>query len=454
MNDDFLRLVNAYYDGQATESELNQLQLVLKEDAQARRTFRRMGTIVDRLGREPELAATPQTTVRSRSWSWFAVAASLLLALGGITYQAFQPSAEQIRSVEADAVAVITNSDAKDGVRQDGRVNHVGDGLRLGLWTLPDGRTEVRLDSGVELALIGPGAFDLIEPDVGYLSRGQIFARVPGEAIGFRIETDSLRVIDLGTEFAVNADVDGQSAVHVFEGEVQLVGLHGSTEAGDRRLLTEGQTSRVDQLGRSVTESDPGPAEFARPEKTVKVQPTGQVRWLNRPPPSLRAGQFEHDYILAFAEAKNISLPHDLDVIAAVAGRIGDGTPQSNLDHSVLPAGTKVDSYLIHADALSRRLFASGTLRFPGRVLGLLLTNRQLHDTDALLGHPELTYPTGDIRGIELGLPGRIGRDNLVLDRHVRGMAVSLRINSGVDQIRVLVQPTPFSTNPSFAPID
>ena len=50
---------------------------------------------------------------------------------------------------------------------------------------------------------------------------GKVTANVPPRAIGFRIDTPDMEVIDLGTEFALRVDPAGESRLHVLEGEVE-----------------------------------------------------------------------------------------------------------------------------------------------------------------------------------------------------------------------------------------
>lgn len=435
-------LINRYLDGHPTEPEVASLQSRLTNDANARRTFRRLAMIAASLESveahplPPDAVTTSTRTEvqksRGRRWWPVAAAAVLLLALG-------IQSMDRSKS-PGDLVAVVTRGGDPGGIRQDGRVSHVGDGLRLGRWQLPPGRTEVQLDSGVALALVGPGEFNLLQTDHAQLRRGQVFARVPQNAIGFRIETDSIEVVDLGTEFAVNAEADGRSAVHVYDGEVQWVNKRGTDDKSANRLLTRHQTGRWDRQGRRLAQSPLDQTKFANPVAADPVTTTDQVRWLQQPPPGLTAGRFEHDYILAFREATGVRLTESLPIVTAAPGQVGDGKTRPSIRRSRLPAGTVVDSYLIHADGLSRSMFASGTLQLPHTIVGLIIDTRQLNATDALFGHPKTTYPNDRQRGLELGLTGSIGTDGLILDRHVRQLGISMRTNASIDQIRVLTE--------------
>jgi hypothetical protein len=78
------------------------------------------------------------------------------------------------------------------------------------------------------------------------LEDGQLAAHVPKSAAGFRIEAPGATVIDLGTDFAVEAVKEQESEVHVFRGEV-LVDLHGEKgKSADLLRLVTGEAARVD----------------------------------------------------------------------------------------------------------------------------------------------------------------------------------------------------------------
>ena len=65
-------------------------------------------------------------------------------------------------------------------------------------------------------------------------------------ATGFRVEIPNATVIDLGTDFAIEAVQGKKSEVHVFNGEVQI-NLRGSKTSGASPLhLTTGEATRID----------------------------------------------------------------------------------------------------------------------------------------------------------------------------------------------------------------
>jgi hypothetical protein len=115
-----------------------------------------------------------------------------------------------------------------------------------GTYELQSGIVELELDSGVSLTIEGPAVFTLADNQCIRIENGRIAAHVPKEATGFRVETASATVVDLGTDFAVEAVSGKNSEVHVFNGEVR-VNLHGSKTTSARPLtLTTGEAARID----------------------------------------------------------------------------------------------------------------------------------------------------------------------------------------------------------------
>lgn len=88
---------------------------------------------------------------------------------------------------------------------------------------LKEGLVEIEFDNNARVTVEGPAEFQLLDSDVIKLNYGQLYSHVPSEAFGFQISTKHARIIDLGTEFGVKEDIDGDIEVHVLKGQVNLV---------------------------------------------------------------------------------------------------------------------------------------------------------------------------------------------------------------------------------------
>lgn len=65
---------------------------------------------------------------------------------------------------------------------------------------LTKGVAEIRLDQGAVLILEGPAVFEIRTKNSAMLHRGKLVAHVPQRAKGFRLETTSATIIDLGLD--------------------------------------------------------------------------------------------------------------------------------------------------------------------------------------------------------------------------------------------------------------
>lgn len=105
--------------------------------------------------------------------------------------------------------------------------------------TLKQGEAELEFAKNVRVTLQGPVEFKPAAPDRIILIDGPATAHVPKEAIGFTVDSPTMRVTDLGTEFGVRSFPDGRAVLHVFQGSVQVELADGS---GLKRILRTGQS--------------------------------------------------------------------------------------------------------------------------------------------------------------------------------------------------------------------
>ncbi len=90
-----------------------------------------------------------------------------------------------------------------------------------GTLRIESGEVAVRLDTGVELTLIGPASVTVESGMRVGLEQGSLLANVPHWATGFTVRTRELEIYDLGTVFGVQVGADA-SDVFVFKGSVQV----------------------------------------------------------------------------------------------------------------------------------------------------------------------------------------------------------------------------------------
>ncbi len=88
---------------------------------------------------------------------------------------------------------------------------------------LREGLVELLFDNDTKVTLEAPAEFQILTSDQIALIYGRLYASVPQRAIGFTVNTSSARIVDLGTEFGVEADLRGGTSLHVMKGKTVLI---------------------------------------------------------------------------------------------------------------------------------------------------------------------------------------------------------------------------------------
>jgi hypothetical protein len=168
---------------------------------------------------------------KRRSFGWgitAGVAASFLLVLGWIW-------------IDRSPNTLATLVEAKSCKWESGTLpTEVGSLLGPGRLRLAEGLARIDFANGAQVVLEAPADFELISPTKGRLHSGQVFVKVPPEAIGFVIDTPTTTLIDYGTEFGVKAEDGKTTDVQVFTGRVD--GTH--RESGQIKVMTTGAKYR------------------------------------------------------------------------------------------------------------------------------------------------------------------------------------------------------------------
>ena len=244
-------LLAALLDGEPTTEQLAQLNQQLHEDPAARAFYVRTMSLHARLharhATSPAIDNKPSTVaLRSRlgegtrhTYEFFArptplslaVATMFLASVLGLMALVAPPIYQAMQAKEDPAappviVARITDTyDATWAAGQAGRERGAqlasGDKLEL-----VEGYVEIAYRDGTRLLLEGPARLVIAQTlrdgqqvGLGRLQRGKLTAHVPPAAVGFTIRTPLVEVIDLGTEFGVEATPRATDVV-VFRGKV------------------------------------------------------------------------------------------------------------------------------------------------------------------------------------------------------------------------------------------
>ena len=94
------------------------------------------------------------------------------------------------------------------------------------------------------MILQGPAELVLVSGSEARLVHGTLTARVPTPARGFTILSPRGKVVDLGTEFGLSVDDEGDTTVRVFDGQVAAFPLSSEPETRLRRDNRPGSDSK------------------------------------------------------------------------------------------------------------------------------------------------------------------------------------------------------------------
>ena len=361
------------------------------------------------------------------------------------------PDTQSQRNNDSPAIARLAYaSHAKWGIKERSQ----GDRFDKGKVHLETGLARLDFCNGATVTLQGPAEFEIVSPDRTVLTSGILTAAVPDSAVGFKVLTPAMDVVDLGTAFGVSVGGNGETDVCVFEGEVEV---SRTDSKNTPQLVREGSAVRSSPKAESIDSVAYATMRYenAWPVTSGVLQATGLMKFVS-PGPGFVPGRIEDsNRILVFRECSRVILKSDLEVNVTEPGqyiRVRRWNRQS------IGAGQVVGSYLLQLNPIGE-FFRNendgarviGQITFNRPILGLIGGTTQLISTDELLGHPRGNYGNTR-RGIEPARPDDqpdSGRDNVTLSNDRRTLSLDLSASSAVDQIRVIVLEQPQIATPS-----
>ncbi len=229
-------LIDAHLNGAMSKEERLELNERLLHSAADRERFWQLSETHALLheGLQQRVAESPCIPRRFSSRpAWWLAAAAVLVFGCVLTWRQFVPKALLPQSIATLAAA-------NEAQWADPNVE-----LALRSGELPPG--PLRLDSGTAEFLCADGATVVMRgPAVVrfqarkrvLLEEGRIFCRCPSPESRISVDTAATQVVDLGTEFSVEARADRSTLVAVLSGEVQV-------GKGQPQLLRKGQSAVV-----------------------------------------------------------------------------------------------------------------------------------------------------------------------------------------------------------------
>lgn len=195
-------------------------------------------------------------------------------------------SYEATQQTPPPEIAIVTYLDAGDGHTKLKGIK-IGDRLRPGLITWPQGTLHLDFLNGAQIVVSGPAQLQIHSLSLVTLLEGNAAARIPPSAKGFVMNAPDVAIVDLGTEFSVRVNENGESDVNVTDGEVvvSLLGNDGNTLRSER--VSQSGSVRVTRNKTTL-----GPV-------TPAIQPTARIP--DRPTPPLIVTE---DYVQAVRSAQ------------------------------------------------------------------------------------------------------------------------------------------------------
>lgn len=122
--------------------------------------------------------------------------------------------------------------------------------LYPGPMKLVGGLAEITMDTGATMIVEAPAEFELETPSRVYLKSGRLVVSIENSREDrFVVRTPQATVVDLGTEFGVEIDAQGNTQTHVFQGEAELRSGSDPLKYGSALALKVGQGARSDAAG-------------------------------------------------------------------------------------------------------------------------------------------------------------------------------------------------------------
>lgn len=272
------QLVSEKSNGSLNADGYAELQVLLAESAELRYSYWQMiamhadlewdlaGKLITRheaecqlpeilLADSPSAGTNTLTQNSGRHWWGLAMAAGIVIVLFG-GWQIYglnqQPQvAETVhKSISPEPAAGQLTSLLQNSRWSFGRPgDHNPEDFNYGdtVW-VEEGLVQIQLEGGTVGQLQAPAILQLLTQDRVRLLSGKIKVNAPARTNGFTVETPSAEVVDLGTEFSVEAAESGTDLV-VYGGKVDLKVPRNGDRENTSKQFTAGQAVHVNRNG-------------------------------------------------------------------------------------------------------------------------------------------------------------------------------------------------------------
>ncbi|QDT63533.1 FecR domain-containing protein [Calycomorphotria hydatis] len=261
--------------------------------------------------------------------------------------------------------------------------------------SIEKGFVSLTTNQGVVIGLFGPVSVQLTELGLIDLSDGTTTFRVPEAGHGFTVLTPEAKVVDLGTEFLVNRNAEQGTEVTVSKGRVQTSFIDPDGNTLQETELTAGRSLRLYHGFDWIQEAQPSLVwEEKLNQFNSLTDGVAKLEGAARVPavvsPDLRHGMLQSgNDVLVIPEQVNHFVTDPI-------------TWTFRNQRYTIPAGSHVDSYLLHFDPSEViDSGASATITFHRPILAISGDTEHLQSTDLSFGIPNTMFSEDSLRGLE-----------------------------------------------------
>lgn len=230
-------LIQRHLDGMNTADEAAELSRRIETDASTRSRYLDLAQLHAALAADESLRAPrfEKAVLRPQS-SWVApvLKAAAALVLAALVFWSLKPASGPLLPL---ATLIST---------ENARWSDEGTELSLnageppnGMLRLMEGQAEFVTSKGASVRLTAPAAVRFDSAVSLFVESGKVLCRCPTLESRLSVQTPQTQVVDLGTEFAVEARADASTRVAVLSGEVRV----------DSTVLHQGQAAEVRHQG-------------------------------------------------------------------------------------------------------------------------------------------------------------------------------------------------------------
>ena len=248
-------LVDRYCSDTLTESEFHELEAALLEHHEVRQLLVEYRALETALQSAPPAISNHKSQKKQPS-PWIpALAACLIFGLGLALVLTILKKPDQPQdNTPLQAEVMEPMDDGVGRITQSLNVSWIGTPISTGVvspgnLSMNQGLIEIEFFSGAKLIIEGPANIDLVSAEKVICHHGKLRGFAPPHASGFTILSPSVELVDLGTEFGMEIAANGESKVHVFDGEVELYSPDGKRHIGTRTKLIAGDAVEVTPEG-------------------------------------------------------------------------------------------------------------------------------------------------------------------------------------------------------------